>query len=170
MVKRARPDCAVSLLRGSVGTRLDKVMSGAFDATLLALAGLKRLGLADKASCVLTTDEMLPAVGQGAIGLVIRADDEIARLAVSAVACAETFVRVTAERAMLTVLDGSCRTPIAGHATVEGGTVRLRGLVLSPDGGGHAEGEISGPLADAERLGAELGRSLRARAPAGVYN
>jgi hydroxymethylbilane synthase len=169
MVKRARPDCTVSLLRGSVGTRLDKVMGGAFDATLLAIAGLRRLGLADKASAVLSTDEMLPAVGQGAIGLVVRAGDEAALGAVAAVGCAETDIRVTAERAMLTVLDGSCRTPIAGHATVSGSTVTLKGLVLSPDGSGHAEGEISGPVADAARLGAELGRDLRARAPAGVY-
>jgi hydroxymethylbilane synthase len=169
IVKRARPDCSVDLLRGSVGTRLDKVMAGAFDATLLAIAGLRRLGLADKASAILSTDEMLPAVGQGAIGLVIRAGDEAALRAVSAVLCAATGAAVSAERAMLKVLDGSCRTPIAGHATITGGILTLKGLILSPDGSGVAEGERSGQVADAARLGDDLGHALRARAPAGVY-
>ena len=107
MVKRARPDAQVSLLRGSVGTRLDKLMAGQFDATLLALAGLKRLGLADRASAILSTDEMLPAVGQGAIGLVIREGDEQALHALEGVLCADTGHCVSAERAMLTVLDRS---------------------------------------------------------------
>ncbi len=118
---------------------------------------------------MLSIDEMLPAVGQGAIGLVIRIGDEASRRAVAAVACAETGARVTAERAMLTILDGSCRTPIAGHAVIEGGTLTLRGQVLSPDGSASVADALSGPVADAERIGAELGRSLRARAPAGVY-
>jgi hydroxymethylbilane synthase len=169
ILKHARPDCHVALLRGSVGTRLDKLAAGQFDATLLAIAGLLRLGLADRASAVLPVDEMLPAVGQGAIGLVIRAGDETSARAVASVACAETGWRVTAERAMLTVLDGSCRTPIAGHAVVADGVLTLRGQVLSPDGSDSVADTISGAPAEAERLGTELGRSLRARAPAGVY-
>jgi hydroxymethylbilane synthase len=169
IVKRARPDCEVALLRGSVGTRLDKVKEGLFDATLLAIAGLRRLGLASAASAVLSVDEMLPAVGQGAIGLVIRVGDEASARAVEAVLCAATGSAVTAERAMLTVLDGSCRTPIAGHATLSGGTLTLKGLILSPDGSDAAEGALSGPASDAERIGRELGHALRARAPAGVY-
>ena len=169
IVKRARPDCAVSLLRGSVGTRLDKVMAGQYDATLLAIAGLRRLGLADKASAILSTDEMLPAVGQGAIGLVIRVGDDAARRAVEAVSCAATGHAVSAERAMLMVLDGSCRTPIAGHATLSGGMLTLKGLVLAPDGGSVAEGERAGPVTDAARMGEDLGHDLRARAPEGVY-
>jgi hydroxymethylbilane synthase len=169
ILKRARPDCEVSLLRGSVGTRLDKVMAGHFDATLLAIAGLRRLGLADKASAVLSTDEMLPAVGQGAIGLVVREGDLASIAAVALVSCAVTGACVTAERAMLRVLDGSCRTPIAGHATIEAGVLRLRGLILSPDGGAVAEDQRSGPVASAAAMGEDLGFALRARAPAGVY-
>ncbi len=170
IVKRARPDCEVSLLRGSVGTRLAKVLAGDFDATLLAIAGLRRLGLADKASVILSTDEMLPAVGQGAIGLVVRHGDIAAHAAVAPVICAETGACVTAERAMLRVLDGSCRTPIAGHATISGGVVTLKGLILSPDGSAVAEDQRSGQVQDAAELGAELGRALRSRAPAGVYS
>ncbi len=169
IVKRLRPDCEVELLRGSVGTRLEKVMAGRFDATLLAIAGLRRLGLADRASAVLSIDEMLPAVGQGAIGLVIRLGDEAAAAAIASVSCAATGACVTAERAMLKVLDGSCRTPIAGHAVLADGRLTLKGLILSPDGSGSAAGELSGPAADAARLGEELGRDLRSRAPSGVY-
>ncbi|MCO4055644.1 MAG: hydroxymethylbilane synthase [Bosea sp.] len=169
IVKRARPDCEVMLLRGSVGTRLDKLAAGQFHATLLAIAGLRRLGLAARASAILSTDEMLPAVGQGAIGLVVRHGDEAAQRAVDAVSCAETGLCVTAERAMLKVLDGSCRTPIAGHATISGGVLTLKGLILSPDGSDAAEGKLSGPVADCARMGQELGAMLRARAPSGVY-
>lgn len=169
IVKRARPDCDVMLLRGSVGTRLDKLMAGQFEATLLAIAGLRRLGLADRASAVLSTDEMLPAVGQGAIGLVVREGDERAIRAVDSVSCAVTALCVTAERAMLKVLDGSCRTPIAGHATITNGVLRLKGLVLAPDGSDAAEDEISGAVGEAALMGTELGRVLRSRAPAGVY-
>ncbi|MGL4437938.1 MAG: hydroxymethylbilane synthase, partial [Bosea sp. (in: a-proteobacteria)] len=169
ILKRARPDCEVSLLRGSVGTRLDKVMAGHFDATLLAIAGLKRLGLADKASVVLSTDEMLPAVGQGAIGLVVRVGDVASMAAVAAVSCAVTGACVSAERAMLKVLDGSCRTPIAGHATITAGVLTLRGLILSPDGSAVAEDQRNGAVTDAVALGEELGHFLRARAPHGVY-
>jgi hydroxymethylbilane synthase len=169
MVKRLRPDCEVALLRGSVGTRLDKVAGGQFDATLLALAGLKRLGFADKASAVLSVDEMLPAVGQGAIGLVTRVGDAAALAAVRAVGCGTTLICVSAERAMLKVLDGSCRTPIAGHATLADNVLTLRGVVLAPDGRAAAEDVMRGAAADAEAMGAELGRRLRARAPAGVY-
>lgn len=169
ILKRARPDCVVSLLRGSVGTRLDKVMAGHFDATLLAIAGLRRLGLADKASAILSTDEMLPAVGQGAIGLVVRAGDMAAITAVMAVSCDVTGACVTAERAMLKVLDGSCRTPIAGHATISSGVLTLKGLILSPDGSAVADNQVSGPVADAAAMGEHLGHALRARAPHGVY-
>ncbi len=169
IIKRARPDFVVSLLRGSVGTRLDKVMAGQFDATLLALAGLRRLGLADRASVVLSTDEMLPAVGQGAIGLVLREGDDKAHSAIQTVLCAATGACVTAERAMLKVIDGSCRTPIAGHATISAGLLTLKGLILSPDGSDVAEDQVSGPVHDAAQLGEALGRALRSRAPAGVY-
>ncbi len=169
ILRRARPDLVVVLLRGNVGRRLDKVAGGEIDATLLALAGLKRLGLADKASGVLSVEDCLPAVGQGAIAIVTRAGDAAAMAGLSPVLCRDTGIALAAERAFLTELDGSCRTPIAGHATVAGGRVHLRGLLLAPDGAEAAEDACSGSVSDAAALGAELGRALRARAPAGLY-
>lgn len=169
MLRRARPDLDIVLLRGSVGTRLDKVARGELDATLLAYAGLKRLGLLDRISGVLSTQDSLPAVGQGAIAIVIRADDAAAAEAVAPILCRDTGIALAAERAFLTELDGSCRTPIAGHATVSGDHVHLRGLLLAPDGTDCAEDERSGPASEAAALGAELGRHLRARAPQGIY-
>lgn len=170
ILKRARPDLQVTLLRGNVGRRLDKVASGEIDATLLALAGLRRLGLADKASGILSLEECLPAVGQGAIAVVIRAGDAAAAAALASIICRDTGYALAAERAYLTELDGSCRTPIAGHATVDGERLHLRGLLLSPDGTASAEGERLGSVTEAAQLGADLGRELRARAPAGIYD
>jgi hydroxymethylbilane synthase len=166
--RRARPDIEVTLLRGNVNTRLAKVESGAVAATLLAVAGLKRLGLLDRATALLDTDEFLPAVGQGAIALVMRAGDARARDLVAAVLDEATGVALAAERAFLAVLDGSCRTPIAGHARINDGTVALRGLVLRPDGSDCVEVFGRGGAADAERIGAEAGRDLKARMPAGM--
>ncbi|AMJ61835.1 hydroxymethylbilane synthase [Bosea sp. PAMC 26642] len=169
ILRRARPDIEIVLLRGNVGTRLDKVARGEIDATLLAFAGLKRLGLADRISALLPLDECLPAVGQGAIAIVIREGDEGSSEALAPILCRDTGIALAAERAFLTELDGSCRTPIAGHATVSGERFHLRGLLLSPDGTAIAEDACSGPVADAAALGAELGRSLRVRAPRGIY-
>lgn len=169
MLRRLRPDLEIILLRGNVGTRLSKVASGEIGATLLALAGLKRLGLADRVSGILPVDEFLPAVGQGAIAVVIRAHDEAAAEALAPIICRDTAVALAAERAFLTELDGSCRTPIAGHATVSGGRVHLRGLLLSPDGTASAGDEKTAAAADAAAMGAELGRALRVLAPHGVY-
>ncbi|MFN3671094.1 MAG: hydroxymethylbilane synthase [Bosea sp. (in: a-proteobacteria)] len=170
MLRRARPDLDIVLLRGSVGTRLDKVARGEIDATLLAYAGLKRLGLQDRISGVLSIEDSLPAVGQGAIAIVIRAEDATAAAAVAPILCRDTGIALAAERAFLTELDGSCRTPIAGHATVSGDRFHLRGLLLSPDGAEAAEDACSGPVEEAAALGAQLGRSLRARAPHGIYS
>lgn len=170
MLRRARPDLEIVLLRGSVGTRLDKVARGEIDATLLAYAGLKRLGLLDRISGVLSTQDSLPAVGQGAIAIVIRAGDAAAAEAVAPILCRDTGIALAAERAFLTELDGSCRTPIAGHATVSGDRFHLRGLLLAPDGTEAAEDECSGPADEAATLGARLGKALRARAPQGIYN
>jgi hydroxymethylbilane synthase len=169
MLRRLRPDLDIILLRGNVGRRLEKVASGEIAATLLALAGLKRLGLAEKATAILPIEEFLPAVGQGAIAIAVREGDEAAVEALAPVLCRDTGIALAAERAMLTVLDGSCRTPIAGFATVSDGRVHLRGLLLSPDGRASAEDEIVGPVADAAALGSELGRRLRVRAPHGIY-
>lgn len=170
ILRRARPDLEITLLRGNVGRRLDKVASGEIDATLLALAGLRRLGLADRASGILSIEDCLPAVGQGAIAVVIRAADAAAAAALGPIICPDTGHALAAERAFLTELDGSCRTPIAGHATVAGERLHLRGLILSPDGTASAEGERHGSVTEAAQLGADLGRDLRARAPAGIYD
>ncbi|WP_349370470.1 hydroxymethylbilane synthase [Salinarimonas sp.] len=169
MVRRLRPDLEVALLRGNVGTRLAKIEAGEYGATLLAMAGLNRLGLAHHATAALSVDEFLPAVAQGAIAIVVREADEKARAAAEAICDREAMIQVAAERAFLAVLDGSCRTPIAGHATIEGDRIRLRGLVLRPDGSESVGGEGEAPLADAARLGAEVGRDVKARLPAGFF-
>jgi hydroxymethylbilane synthase len=164
LVRRLRPDLRVVTLRGNVETRLRKLEQGDVDATLLALAGLKRLGLAAMATAVLDTDTFLPAVGQGAIAIETRVEDAATRDLVAAVNHADTATAVSAERAFLAVLDGSCRTPIAGHATVHGDDVRFRGLIVRPDGSEAFETTRSGPRGDAQRLGAEAGRELKDRA------
>jgi hydroxymethylbilane synthase len=164
MVKRLRPDLRVVPFRGNVETRLKKLDDGVVDATLLALAGLKRLGRTDAATSILDADVFLPAVGQGAIGIETRADDRRTRDLVDAIGDADTLTALTAERAFLAVLDGSCRTPIAGHARVAGRTVAFRGLILRPDGSEALETSRSGAAAEAAALGAEAGRELKDRA------
>jgi len=160
----ARPDLKVVNFRGNVATRLRKLAEGEVDATLLAVAGLKRLGEGDRITGALSPDEMLPAVGQGAIGLEIRADDARTRAWLDAISCAETTWRVTAERALLAELDGSCKTPIAGLAELhdDGKTLRLRGLVALPDGSRVHAAELSGPVDEAAALGKTLGERLKA--------
>ncbi|MFG1346912.1 hydroxymethylbilane synthase [Xanthobacter autotrophicus DSM 431] len=165
-LRRLRPDLKVELLRGNVHTRLAKVREGDFDATLLALAGLTRLGMADAASAVLDTADFLPAVGQGAVAIECRVTDPDTNAAIAAIACRDTGIALDAERAFLTALDGSCRTPIAGLATVEGDSVRLRGLVMTPDGSDAAEIAERAPVSEAARLGTACGEILRASAPA----
>lgn len=165
-MKRLRPDLTVELLRGNVHTRLARVREGDFDGTLLALAGLTRLGLAHEASAVLETRHFLPAVGQGAVAIECRVADAQTNAAIGAIACRDTGIALEAERAFLAALDGSCRTPIAGLATVEGGLVRLSGLVLALDGTDAAETEESAPIAEAAALGARCGVRLRQSAPA----
>ncbi|HEX8165241.1 MAG TPA: hydroxymethylbilane synthase [Beijerinckiaceae bacterium] len=167
MAKRLRPDLRVTLLRGNVGTRLAKVERGEVGATLLAVAGLKRLGLEQHVTAVLEPEEFLPAVGQGAIAIVTRANDAATRAAVARVCDAATGMQLAAERAFLAVLDGSCRTPIAGHAALDGGRIAFRGLVLRPDGSDAIEVAREGPPADAARIGRDAGEDLRARLPAG---
>ena len=164
-----RPDLTIQPLRGNVGTRLEKLARGDAAATVLALAGLKRLGKAAAATAVLSIDEMLPAVAQGAIGIEIRADDSRMRELVAAIDHAPTSIAVAAERAMLAVLDGSCRTPIAGHAIITGAEMRLRGLVALPDGTESHLAEDSGnaTLNDATELGRTLGERLKALAGPG---
>lgn len=167
MVLRARPDLRITLLRGNVGRRLDRAESGQVGATLLALAGLKRLKLDRHARAILPLDEFLPAVGQGAIAIVTRFDDCRVVAQVERICDEPTGQALAAERAYLAVLDGSCRTPIAGHAAHDRDGLDFRGLVLRPDGTESTEVAISGSATDAERLGREAGHNLRARLPAG---
>jgi hydroxymethylbilane synthase len=164
MVKRLRPDLGIVPLRGNVETRLRKIEEGVADATLLAVAGLKRLGLLSAATALFDLDEFLPAVGQGAIGIETRADDAKTLALVGKIGDADTATALAAERAFLTVLDGSCRTPIGGHARVGGGTVRIHGIIVKPDGSEAFEVSREGPRAQAAELGADAGRELKDRA------
>jgi hydroxymethylbilane synthase len=163
-VKARRPDVSIVSFRGNVDTRLAKLERGVADATLLAMAGLVRMGLADRATAALSTDEILPAVAQGAIGIERRAnDDEAARL-VAQFHHAETGLRVAAERALLAVLDGSCRTPIAALAEISGKKLTLRGMILTPDGGEVIETTREGLASDAAAIGSDAGREIKGRA------
>jgi hydroxymethylbilane synthase len=169
LVKRLRPDVAAVTLRGNVETRLRKLEAGEVDATLLAVAGLKRLGLLAAATAILDPDTFVPAVGQGAIGLETRADDAKTRALVEAIDDADTAAALAAERAFLAVLDGSCRTPIGGHAKIEGGTLRFRGIIIKPDGSEAFEVLREGRRDNAAELGADAGRELRDRASADFF-
>lgn len=168
LLLRARPDLEVVLMRGNVGSRLGKLERGEVGATLLALAGLKRLGIAEQPGAVLSVEEFLPAVGQGAIALMARAGDARVAQACAAICDPATGTALAAERAYLAVLDGSCKTPIAGHArATPGGALNFRGLVLRLDGSDIREVALSGPSDDAERLGRDAGQEIRGRLPAG---
>ena len=169
-ILRRRPDLNVVPFRGNVETRLRKLGEGQADATLLALAGLKRLGMAHVATQVIEPDEILPAVGQGAIGIICRDGDGRVAGALAALNHARTMERVTAERAMLEVLDGSCRTPIAALAEVDdGGAMLLRGLISSPDGARVYETERRGPATEARAMGRDAGRELLELAGPGFF-
>jgi hydroxymethylbilane synthase len=163
LVKRLRPDLRVETFRGNVQTRLRKLDEGAADATLLALAGLKRLGLEAEATAILPLDQFPPAIGQGAIGIEARLDDTRTLDLLAPIAHRDTRIALETERAFLAALDGSCRTPIAGLATVDGDTLSFRGMILRPDGSQVFETSRRGAVADAERLGADAGRELKAR-------
>ncbi|MEM7442893.1 MAG: hydroxymethylbilane synthase [Pseudomonadota bacterium] len=157
-----RPDLSVVPLRGNVDTRLRKLADGEVEATLLAVAGLNRLGRRDAITAALDPEEMLPAVAQGAIGLETREDDQATQELLSPLNCSITQIRVTAERALLAELDGNCRTPIAALAETNGTVLHLRGLVASPDGASVHRVVREGPASDAERLGADAGAELLA--------
>jgi len=164
LLLRARPDLRVVPFRGNVETRLAKLDAGEVDATLLALAGLKRLGLAGVTTSVIPTSEMLPAVAQGAIGIEARIDDApVARL-LAPLNHPSTEYCVRAERAFLAALDGSCRTPIAALAQImPNGKLHLRGQIVKPDGTQLFEAVRDGSLADASRMGFDAGVELRVR-------
>ena len=169
LVKRLRPDFNLVSLRGNVETRLRKLEDGEVDATLLAAAGLKRLGLLSAATSMLEPEEFLPAVGQGAIGLETRADDATIRSLIGDINDADTATALAAERAFLDVLDGSCRTPIGGHASIADGRLRFRGIIVKPDGSEALEVARDGDRGQAAELGADAGQELRRRASADFF-
>jgi hydroxymethylbilane synthase len=167
----SRPDLKVELLRGRVETRLAKIESSAFDATYLALAGLKRLGLDAHVASMVDADAMPPAPGQGALAITARADDAKTLAALAAINMAEHAITTTAERAFLEALDGSCRTPIAATAKITAGTLTFLGEVLTPDGKHRWRRNESVVLGDdavaaARALGLKLGADIRAEAGA----
>jgi hydroxymethylbilane synthase len=169
LVKHLRPDLKIVPLRGNVETRLRKLEAGDFDATILAVAGLKRLGLLTAASSFLDAEDFVPAVGQAAIGIETREDDDKTRALVAAVNDADTATALAAERAFLAVLDGSCRTPIGGHARVSGAQIRFRGLLAKTDGSEVLNVTREGRAAEAAKLGAEAAHDLKARAGSGFF-
>ena len=165
-----RPDLVIGPIRGNVQTRLDKLAAGECAASLLALAGLKRLNLADKASVVLDPEAMVPAAGQGIVGITVRESDADLRKMLAAIEDPDAKAVATAERAMLAELDGSCRTPIGGYARLlPNGELHLTGLVARADGSFLLKRAAHGPAADAARIGAELGASLRADSPRDIF-
>jgi hydroxymethylbilane synthase len=164
-----RPDLEIVNLRGNVDTRLAKREAGVVEATLLALAGLKRLGMAHVGTPV-PEAEILPAVGQGAVCIECRADDARARAWLAVIDHKPTATCVAAEHALLAVLDGSCRTPIAGHAVLAGDSLRLRGLIVKPDGSELLATERQGTAMDAEAMGRDAGLELKRRGGPGFLS
>jgi hydroxymethylbilane synthase len=166
-----RPDLRVGLLRGNVATRLARIEAGDFAATLLALSGLRRLGLDSRNTLVLEPSVMVPAAGQGIVGVTVRESDTALRELLSGIEDPVARAVSTAERAMLRVLDGSCRTPIGGFARVLGdGQLHLTGLVAREDGSFLRRGERVGRPKEAQALGEDLGRELRAASPADLFD
>ena len=158
---RHRGDLEVAPIRGNVDTRLAKLAAGEFDALVLALCGLERLGKAGLASEILAPELMLPAVGQGVLAIECREAQEALRQLLEPLHDPPTAACAAAERAMLAALDGSCRTPIAGLATIAGDRLTLDALLLAPDGSAERRGRISGGVSDAAAIGTELGERLR---------
>jgi hydroxymethylbilane synthase len=170
IMKRARPDLEVAPLRGNVETRLRKLDGGEADAIILALAGLRRLGLEGRATRIMSADEFLPAAGQGAIAIETREDDATTRALLAKIDHADTSMAVTAERAFLAVLDGSCKTPIGAHAIIEGEALRFRGLIARPDGSAAHDIAANGVRADAVKIGESCARELKRRAGANFFD
>jgi len=168
-VMRLRPDLDCASLRGNVDTRLGKLESGEIDAILLAMAGLKRLGLAGRVTAILNIEEWLPSLAQGAVGIEIRGDDARTALTVAALNDKSAAIELACERAFQGALDGSCRTPIAGLARLEGDRLSFRGEVIATDGSDFAATDFQirlgvDPEQDATRAGREAGEKLKPRA------
>jgi hydroxymethylbilane synthase len=168
-LRRARPDLEIIPLRGNVDTRLARLDSGAFDALILAYAGLKRLGLQGRATSLLPIESWLPALSQGIIGIQIREGDDDVASAIAPLNDEPSAIAMACERAFQLALDGSCRSPIAGHATFSNGRLAFRGEVLAPDGSDFVATEFvcdlhGGRLSEAESAGRKAGLEIRARA------
>lgn len=159
-LRARRPDLIVKDLRGNVNTRLRKLDDGEYDAIILACAGLMRLKLHDRIRSTIAPEESLPAVGQGAVGIECRLDDERVLGLLAALNHQETATRVRCERAMNNHLQGGCQVPIGSYAELDGDQIWLRALVGEPDGSRIVRGEIRGPAADAEQLGTTLAEQL----------
>jgi hydroxymethylbilane synthase len=157
-----RPDLKSIQFRGNVETRLRKLNEGVADATFLAVAGLNRLGLSQHISAIMHMDQMLPAVAQGAIGIEINHSNKKARQLVEAIHHKQSGIAIQCERSFLATLEGSCRTPIAGHAIVEGTSVSFRGQALTLDGRDSFEHVVKGTSKDAVAMGIEAGERVKA--------
>jgi hydroxymethylbilane synthase len=169
LVRKLRPDLQVKIFRGQVDTRLRKLAEGDADATLLAYAGLKRLGKPDIATEVLDISVFPPAPAQGAICIEARSDNAAIRALLEPINDSDTFTAVSCERAFLEVLDGSCRTPIAGYASIEGDRLRFSGMILTPDGQTHHSIADDGYSADAVEIGRRAGHAVRDKAGANFF-
>lgn len=165
-----RPDLKLVEFRGNVQTRMKKLEDGVAEATFLAMAGLNRLGMAHVARSAIAVDDMLPAVAQGAIGIERRLDDARTQGMLDAIHDAQTGIRLAAERGFLARLDGSCETPIAGLAVIDGGNMHLRGEILRPDGSEVIRGERRGVVGDAALMGRDLAEELLGQAPADFFS
>jgi hydroxymethylbilane synthase len=163
-LKARRPDLEVVEFRGNVQTRMKKLGDGVAHATFLAMAGLRRLGMTEVVKSAIAPEDVLPAVAQGAIGIERRSDDMRTASMLEAIHDVDTGKRLAAERAFLAGLDGSCETPIAGLAELDGGTLRLRGEILRPDGSEVLNDDRSAAVEDGAELGSEMARDLRAQA------
>ncbi|PBB16932.1 hydroxymethylbilane synthase [Mesorhizobium sp. WSM4313] len=164
LIRRMRPDLDVVIFRGNVQTRLRKLDQGVAEGTILAYAGLKRLGLEHVVTDLMPLEAFPPAPGQGAIGIETRIGDRDVERMLAAIHHVPTGQALTCERAFLAALDGSCRTPIAGHATVSGEKLSFAGLIISPDGTESHEVRLEGEAADAAEIGLDAARTVRARA------
>jgi len=164
LIRRMRPDLDVVMFRGNVQTRLRKLEEGIADGTILAYAGLKRLGLEHVVTDLMPLEDFPPAPGQGAIGIETRAGDREVEKMLAAIHDVPTGQALACERAFLAALDGSCRTPIAGHATIAGDKLSFAGLIISPDGTQSHEVRLEGQAQDAARIGTEAAKAARAKA------
>ncbi|HYY93278.1 MAG TPA: hydroxymethylbilane synthase, partial [Pyrinomonadaceae bacterium] len=169
-LRHLRPDVRIKDLRGNVDTRLRKLDAGEFDAVILASAGLRRLGFARRISAAIETEEMLPAVSQGALGIETRAEDEETNALVSCLDHAPTRAAVVAERALLRSLGGGCQVPIAAHATIEGKRLRLDGLIASLDGSQVMRDSNEGDAAQAAAVGETLAARMLERGAASLLD